>query len=78
MNTAFHDESGSGYAFLRDILTDLDQLNPQISSRMAGSLIQWRKYNEERGALMKSELEKLAEMKPISDDLFEIVQRGLK
>ena len=78
MNTAFHDESGSGYAFLRDVLTDLDQLNPQISSRMAGSLIQWRKYNEERGALMKSELEKLAEMKPISDDLFEIVQRGLK
>ena len=78
MNTAFHDESGSGYAFLRDILTDLDQLNPQISSRMAGSLIQWRKYNKDRGALMKSELEKLGEMKPISDDLFEIVQRSLK
>jgi aminopeptidase N len=78
MNTAFHDETGAGYAFLRDILTELDQLNPQISSRMAGSLIQWRKYNEERGALMKAELEKLAEMKPISDDLFEIVGRGLK
>jgi len=78
MNTAFHDESGAGYAFLGDILTELDQLNPQISSRMAGSLIQWRKYNEDRGALMKTQLEKLAEMKPISDDLFEIVSRGLK
>lgn len=78
MNTAFHDESGAGYSFLRDILTELDQLNPQISSRMAGSLIQWRKFNEERGALMKAELQKVAEMKPISDDLFEIVSRGLK
>ena len=45
---------------------------------MAGSLIQWRKYNEERGAVMKAELQKLSEMKPISDDLFEIVTRGLK
>ena len=77
-NTAFHDESGAGYQFIREVLEDLDKLNPQISSRMAGSLIQWRKYNEERGALMKAELEKLSEMKPISDDLFEIVSRGLK
>lgn len=78
MNTAFHDESGAGYQFLGEVLSELDQLNPQISSRMAGSLISWKKYNEERGALMKAELEKLAEMKPISDDLFEIVSRGLK
>ena len=78
MNTAFHQEDGAGYAFLRDVLTELDPLNPQISSRMAGSLIQWRKFNVERGALMKAELEKLAEMKPISDDMFEIVNRGLK
>jgi aminopeptidase N len=78
MNTAFHDESGAGYEFLGELLKELDQLNPQISSRMAGSLIQWRKYNEERGTLMKAALEKLADMKPISDDLFEIVNRGLK
>ena len=45
---------------------------------MGGGLIQWRKYSEERGALMKAELQKLADMKPISDDLFEVVSRGLK
>jgi len=77
-NTAFHEESGAGYAFLREVLEDLDELNPQISSRMAGSLIQWKKYDEKRGQLMKGELQKLADMKPISDDLFEIVSRGLK
>lgn len=78
MNSAFHVESGEGYAFLRNVLEELDPLNPQISSRLAGNLITWKKYNEERGALMKAELEKLSTLKPISDDMFEIVTRGLK
>ncbi|CAJ1946529.1 unnamed protein product [Cylindrotheca closterium] len=77
-NVAFHDESGAGYAFLREVLEELDTLNPQISSRMAGALISWKKYNEKRGLVMKAELQKLADMKPISADLFEIVSRGLK
>jgi len=79
MNAApFHAESGDGYKFVADIIMELDKLNPQISSRMGGSLIQWKRYNEERGALMKAELERLVAMKPISDDLFEVVSRGLK
>merc|ERR1719215_1020887 len=79
MNAApFHDESGEGYKFLGETIVKLDKLNPQISSRTARSLIQWRRYNEKRGNLMKAELEKLAAMKPISDDLFEVVSRGLK
>lgn len=79
MNAApFHAESGEGYKFLGDTIADLDKLNPQISSRMASSLIQWRRYNDKRGSLMKAELEKLVSMKPISNDLFEVVSRGLK
>ena len=79
MNAApFHAESGDGYKFVADIIMELDKLNPQISSRMGGSLIQWKRYNEERGALMKAGLERLVAMKPISDDLFEVVSRGLK
>jgi len=74
----FHDASGAGYRFVREILEELDALNPQISGRLGSTLITWKKYDEERGAKMKAELQKLSEMKPISDDLFEIVQRGLK
>jgi len=74
---AFHAEDGEGYKFIGEVLAELDKLNPQISSRMAGSLIQWRRYDERRGKLMKQELEKLAASK-LSDDLFEIVNRGLK
>ena len=79
MNAAhFHAGDGEGYKFLGDITAQVDKLNPQLSSRMGGSLIQWRRYSEERGALMKAELQKLVAMKPISDDLFEVVSRGLK
>uniref|UniRef100_A0A7S3DPM5 Peptidase M1 alanyl aminopeptidase C-terminal domain-containing protein n=1 Tax=Entomoneis paludosa TaxID=265537 RepID=A0A7S3DPM5_9STRA len=76
-SAAFHDEEGAGYEFIGDILEQVDQINPQISSRMAGCLIQWRRYDEKRGNLMKSQLERLASLK-LSDDLFEVVNRGLK
>merc|ERR1712232_245591 len=79
MNEApFHDESGEGYRFLGETIAELDKLNPQVSSRTARSLIQWRRYNEKRGEMMKAELEKLKALEGISDDLFEIVSRGLK
>jgi aminopeptidase N len=76
-SAAFHDEAGESYKFMGEVLAELDQLNPQISSRLASSLIQWRRYDEKRGQLMKAELEKLAATK-LSDDLYEIVTRGLK
>ncbi len=74
----FHADGGEGYKFLGEIISKADKLNPQLSSRMGGSLIRWKRYSEERGALMKAELQKLADMKPISNDLFEVVSRGLK
>ena len=76
-SAAFHDESGAGYEFIGDMLVKVDALNPQVSSRLAGCLIQWRRYDEARGKLMKAQLEKLASLK-LSDDLFEVVNRGLK
>jgi len=78
MNSAhFHAEDGDGYKFVADMVVELDKLNPQISSRMANSLIQWKKYGVNRGGLMKAQLERLASLK-LSDDLFEVVSRGLK
>jgi len=76
-SAAFHAEDGEGYKFVADTTAELDKLNPQISSRMGTSLIQWRKYGPKRAEMMKEELQKLSEM-DLSDDLFEVVSRGLK
>lgn len=76
-SAAFHDEAGESYKFLGEVLAEVDKINPQLSSRLAGSLIQWRRYDDARGQKMKAELEKLEALK-LSDDLYEIVSRGLK
>jgi aminopeptidase N len=76
-SAAFHDEEGLSYQFMGDAIAELDQINPQISSRIASCLIQWRRYDPARGQKMKAVLEKLAAMKPISDDLYEIVNKAL-
>ncbi len=79
MNSApFHDQSGKGYKFLADVLEELDKINPQISSRIAGSLIQWRRFDDIRGSLMKEQCIRLLGMPGISDDMYEILSRGTK
>ena len=79
MNAAhFHAIDGKGYKFLGEIIAKTDKINPMLSSGMGRGLIRWKRYSQERGLLMKTELQSLSEMKPISDDLFEVVGRGLK
>mmetsp|Transcript_6581 Transcript_6581/g.9655 ORF Transcript_6581/g.9655 Transcript_6581/m.9655 type:complete len:984 (-) Transcript_6581:270-3221(-) len=73
---AYH--TPEGYKFLADQLEKLDPINPQISSRLTGNLIQWRRHDEERGASMKAQLERLVNMDGISKDMYEVVSRGLK
>lgn len=74
----YHAENGEGYKFFGEQVAKADKLNPQLSARLGKTLIQWKRYGEEQGAMMKAELEKLKSMKPISDDLFEVVSQGLK
>ncbi len=78
MNLApFHAADGEGYKFIGETIAELDKLNPQLSSRIGKTMITWKKYGKERADLMKAELQKLAEMK-LSDDLYEVVNSGLK
>jgi aminopeptidase N len=79
MNSAyFHDASGRGYRLLADQLERLDHINPQVAARMASSLIQFRRYDESRGALMKEQCQRLLNLSDISKDTMEILSRGMK
>jgi len=73
----FHCVGGEGYRFLGELLATIDDMNPQLSSRLGTVLIGWRRYDEDRARVMKAELEKLKAKEGISNDLFEIVCRGL-
>ncbi len=72
----FHDLSGEGYSFLGDMIVKLDTINPQIAARLVAPLINWKRYDKSRQILMKGELDRLANLKELSRDVFEIVNKS--
>ncbi len=78
MNQAgFHAESGAGYALLADWLIRLDPVNPQITARMSSGFETWRRWDADRQALMKAELERILATPDLSSDTQEMVGRIL-
>ncbi len=75
---AFHNEDGSGYRFLTEILMELNASNPQIASRLIEPLIRFNRYDNQRQALMKSALERLQKVENLSNDLFEKIEKALQ
>ncbi|MCW5583712.1 MAG: aminopeptidase N, partial [Gammaproteobacteria bacterium] len=73
----FHADNGEGYAFLREVVNQLDKLNPQVASRMVKPLTTWKRYDNKRQQLMREQLELLLQDKKISKDLYELVIKSL-
>ena len=73
----FHAADGAGYRFLADQVITLNALNPQIASRLLAPLTRWRKYNGERQALMKAQLQRILDSGDLSSDVFEVVSKSL-
>lgn len=73
----FHAPDGAGYAFLADVVLELDALNPQVAARMVGALNQWRRFEPGRRALMEAQLQRIAGKAGLSKDTYEIVARAL-
>jgi aminopeptidase N len=73
----FHAAQGAGYAFLADVVLELDDTNPQIAARMVSIFNPWRRFEPGRRERMESQLERIASRKGLSKDVFEIVGRAL-
>ena len=74
----FHDISGVGYEMLGQYIETLDMMNPQIASRLCVPLTRWKRYNETRQKLMKSQLLRLISLPELSKDVTELVEKSLK
>jgi aminopeptidase N len=75
--TGFHAADGSAYRFHADRVIELDSLNPQVASRMVSAFNQWKRYDQDRQALMKIELERIAAMDGLSPGVYEIISKAL-
>jgi len=73
----FHCASGRGYQFLAKQIALLNEINPQVASRLITPLIQFEQFDEPRQKMMKLELMKLAELPKLSKDLKEKLDAAL-
>ncbi|MFT5755645.1 MAG: aminopeptidase N [Alteromonadaceae bacterium] len=73
----FHCSSGRGYKFLAKQITLLNEINPQVASRLITPLIQFKSFDKARQQLIKNELEQLALLPTLSKDLKEKLDAAL-
>ena len=74
---AFHHASGRGYRFLADMILEVDRLNPQVAARQVPSLGRWKRFEPNRAALMRAELERIVGTPGLSKDVFEQASKSL-
>ena len=73
----FHRIDGKGYELLADLLIELNAINPQNASRMLTPFMSWKRYDRTRQQLIKAQLQRIASIDNLSDDLFEKVDKAL-
>ena len=74
----FHGADGDGYAFLADVVLELDPRNAQLAARLVSFLNHWRRYGAGRQPLMHAQLDRIASRPTLSKDTYEIVTRALE
>lgn len=73
----FHAKDGKGYEFICDMILEVDAINPQVASRLAGSFSQWRKYDKSRQEMMRAQLTRIKDAPTASKDVLEVATRCL-
>jgi aminopeptidase N len=73
----FHDPSGAGYRFLADQILLVDGFNPMTAARLIEPLGAWRRYEPGRAALMREQLQRIADTQGLSKNVFEMASRAL-
>jgi len=76
-HAGFHHASGAGYELLADWLIRLDPVNPQTTARMCSAFQTWRRYDANRQALIRAQLDRFASQPALSRDTTEMVTRIL-
>ncbi|GAA4748819.1 aminopeptidase N [Sphingomonas daechungensis] len=73
----FNDASGRGYRFLADLVIAADKINPQIAARLVPPLGRWRRFEPKRSELMREQLERVANSRGLSRDVYEQASKSL-
>ena len=80
MNNAiqFNRADGQGFKLVADVIIKLDPANPQTAARLANNFRSWKALEASRQASAKRELSRIAEVRGLSKDVADIVNRCLQ
>lgn len=73
----FHTADGSGYQFLADQIIALNQANPQVAARLVTPLTRWKGFTKPYGALMRKQLQRIADHPNLVKDVLEVASKSL-
>ena len=73
----FHRADGAGYRFWADRIRELNSRNPQVCSRMARMLENWRRYTPDLQQQAKAQIEALVGDEALSPDVREVLEKAL-
>jgi aminopeptidase N len=76
-HAGFHHASGASYRLLADWLIKLDPVNPQTAARMSTAFETWPRYDADRQAMIRAELQRIQAAPTLSRNLGEMVGRML-
>lgn len=74
---AFYHRSGEGYAFVADKILEIDPLNPQVASGLAGAFKNYGRLSVEHKSMIGGELQRIKNHPGLSDNVYEIVSKIL-
>ena len=74
----FHAKDGSGYKFVADKVIEIDKINPQMASALAGAFKIYEKLNPQNKKLMKEELKRVVSTHSISKNVYEMASKIAK
>ena len=74
----FHAKDGSGYRFIADKIIEIDKINPQIASGLAGAFKIYSRINTRNREMMQEELQRVVSTEGLSKNSMEIIEKILK
>ena len=74
----FHAKDGYGYSFVADKIIEIDKINAQMASGLAGAFKIYERLNETNKVMMKKELNRIVSTQSLSKNVYEIISKILK
>ncbi len=74
----FHRADGQGYAWLADLVLELNALNPQVAARIVSQFNSWQQFDAPRQREILKQLRRIKEAGNLSPDVYEIVTKAIE